>query len=226
MIQVRLDTTHFSKTLRNAVAYSKGFLRGAEQNKTVFNMQLAELTLEVLYRYIDSKARMNPDSLHHVYEWNMVGDESGRLFVLNAKPTQRSIWITGEFLPSKSVSESSDEPFRDKANVMENAIAIEIEPRSSGVLAFEDGNETIFTTNSIFIENPGGDEVAGSFGRAVEEFFEAYFTPMVLSQSGLIKDLQFPQEFTQFWAAGLNAGIGPGIQAGKKYMSIGDVNLA
>ena len=34
-------------------------------------------------QYMDSLARTKPKSLHHVYEWNKVGNKTARLFELN-----------------------------------------------------------------------------------------------------------------------------------------------
>ena len=35
--------------------------------------------------YVDSQARVNPKSLHHVYEWKKVGVPSARLFDLKVR---------------------------------------------------------------------------------------------------------------------------------------------
>jgi len=52
--------------------------------------------------YIDAQARVNPQSLHHVYEWNKVGNSGSRLFKLNI--TERnglSFKLGSTFLMSK-----------------------------------------------------------------------------------------------------------------------------
>lgn len=221
MIQARFDTKLFDKTMKNISQYSYGFLDGAEKNIAVFNIKLAELAEEALKKYIDTKAKANPESLHHVYEWNSVGSPSGRLFEINANVARNLITFTGQFIQSNSVSDTSEEPFYDKANIMENRIAIEVQPQSAEVLAFEQDGQAVFTVNSIFIENPGGDSVAGSFGRVVEEFFDVYFTASFLKQVGFFEKLSFPKEFAQNFQAGAKMGRTAGISAGKKYMSIG-----
>ena len=197
-----------------------GFLDGAKMGTIIFNTKLAQITEEALKQYIDVRSRANPESLHHVYEWNRVGDPSARLFEINAVASKNSIAISGQFIPSRSVSETSNEPFVDKANIMENAISILIEPRSSDFLAFDVDGQQVFTVNSVFIENPGGDEVAGSFGRAVDDFFEVYFTSTVLRQSGIFEQLSFPKEFAQNFASGAKMGRGAGRKAGMEYMDI------
>ena len=226
MIKVRFDQKIFDKTMRNTLDYSYGFIDGIEKNRLVFNKKLSDIAAEALKKYIDTKARMSPDSLHHVYEWNMVGNPSGRLFEIDCQPTPTTISLVGKFLPSSSVSDTSDEPFVDKANIMENAIAIEIEPRMNNVLAFESEGESVFTVNSIYIANPGGDEVAGSFGRAVEDFFDFYFSTTLLQQSGLLKDLETADEYTKRFSSGARGGgRSVGSLAGKEYMDIDEVTI-
>lgn len=220
MIGIRYDKKNFDKTLRNAVEYSLGFLDGAKMGTIVFNTRLAQITEEALKQYIDVRARANPESLHHIYEWDRVGDSSARLFEIKAVASKTNIIFSGEFIPSSSVSENSNEPFVDKANVMENAISILVEPRSSDFLAFDVDGQQVFTVNSVFVENPGGDSVAGSFGRAVDDFFEVYFTSTVLRQSGIFEQLSFPKEFAQNFAAGAKMGRSAGRKAGLEYMNI------
>lgn len=220
MTRIVYDTKHFKKTMNNVLQYSFGFLDGVKINQVVFNAKLAELTEEALKKFIDTKARMYPESLHHVYEWNSVGNASSRLFEINSTVTKNNISFTGQFLQSESISDTSDEPFYDKARIMENQIAIEVEPRSANVLAFEDGSQTVFTVNSVFIENPGGDEVAGAFGRVVDDFFDYHFTSTFLRQSGIFDQLSFPVEYTQYFNQGAKMGRSAGRRAGQKYMDI------
>lgn len=215
MVNISFDTKNFNKVMNNAVEYSKGFLEGVESNKLTFNRILGGYTVEALGEYIDSKARMNPQSLHHVYEWNSVGTKSARLFKINVSATNSQIIFNGSFLQSRSVSDGSTEPFSDKAEVMENGISITVEPRNSEYLAFEFEGETVFTTKSITITDPGGPEVKGSFQAVVEEFFNYYFTNSILQ--ALMKKLSSPQEFAKFFPNVKSGGRSLGVTAGKKY---------
>jgi hypothetical protein len=220
MTRARFDTREFERTFKNILDYSNGFLKGAEVNRKTFNDELGEYTTEALSKFIDSKARMSPDSLHHVYEWGQLGNSSARLFSISSQATKNSIILTGNFLSSSSISDTSSEPFVDKARVMENGIAIEITPKVSGVLAFEIDNDSVFSMDSIYIANPGGDEVAGSFGKAIEDFFENFFTNTVLFQSGIFEKLSRPKEYADNFPAGASGGgRGLGINSGTKYMS-------
>lgn len=216
MLRVKIDSKEVNKILENTVSYSYGFLEGVEIDQIIFNKKLGEYTADALSLYIDAQARSNPESLHHVYEWGATGDRNSRLFEIKSTASKRIITFSGNFLKSKVPSPSSDAIFYDKASVMENGIEIVVEPKFSDVLAFEADGEMVFTTNSIFIANPGGEEVEGSFGKTVENFFDFYFTRALLKP--FIKKLNNPVEFSQSFAAGARAGKAVGIDAGKKYI--------
>lgn len=221
MISAKFDTKDFSSKMINLDQYSKGFLNGINANRINFNNQLAMLTKEALEKFIDARARADKPSLHHVYEWNMTGNPAGRLFKIDHQAGTNIINFFGNFLPSSSVSDSSDEPFINKAEIMENQIQIQVEPRMNSALAFEDNGEQVFSMNSITIDNPGGDAVSGSFGRAVEDFFNIYFTTTFLTQSGILQNLQNPIEYAERFAAGVKgAGYSAGMSSASKYMSI------
>lgn len=220
MINIRMDTKQLNKILGNSVSFSFGFLEGAEINQIQFNRELAEFIKEALYKYIDAHARMNSESLHHVYEWGRVGSSADRLFEFKAQSSKRVIKFTGKFLQSKSISEGSSEPFYDKANVMENKISITIQPKSSPVLVFEDDGETIFTSKTIEISNPGGSAVAGSFSSIVNSFFDNYLTAGILRGAGVFDSLSYPNEYSDGFSSGTKNGRPTGIKAGRKYMSL------
>ena len=226
MINVKFNAIDFNDKMQNVVQYTYGFKKGIEENRKFFNLQLGKYSLELLNKYIDSKARMNPDQLHHVYEWGQTGDPGSRLFEIDTSATETNIVFYGKFRPSKSVSDTSDQPFVDKAQVMENGISIEISPKSSNVLAFEVEGETVFTTDSIYIANPGGDGVAGAFGKVVEDFFDNYYTNAVLSGSGILQKLSNPIEYSAGFSAGVTGGgFSAGRAAGKRYLTVRGVEF-
>lgn len=224
MFLVKFDNKELNKILGNTVSYSQGFFDGIELERLSFNRFLGGFTAEALSKYIDMKAKSNPNSLHHVYEWGMTGKENGRLFSFKVNATKTSISIDGSFLKSKKPSPDTTDIFYDKANIMENGISITIEPKQSSVLVFEDNGETVFTTKSIFIEHPGGDEVAGSFGSAVDSFFSQYFTNALLRP--VIMDLQNADEFRRNFKSGARGGGRPvGVRAGREYFRLSGVNI-
>ena len=218
MLYAKFSTAEVERIIGNVAEYSKGFLDGIDLEKIVFMNMLAEFVVDALYKYIDAQARGNPDALHHVYEWGGAGSPGARLYTLNAKATSSFIHIGGNFLPSSSVSDTATEPFTDKANIMENRIAITVSPRDSDVLVFDYNGQTVFTMNDIYIANPGGDEVAGSFGRTVETFFGQYLTNMLLAP--FFRDLERAEEFTQNFRAGSRGGYPVGVKAGREYLRL------
>jgi hypothetical protein len=217
MITVKLESNDFKKVFKNTVQYTEGFIQGINLNRLEFNRVLGGYTAEALGMYIDSKARSNPEMLHHVYEWKKTGDRSSRLFKINVNATNTSILLNGKFVLSNQPASESGQVFSNKAEIMENAISVTISPKNSPVLVFQDGDETVFTTKSIYVAHPGGDQVAGSFGGAIEEFFNSYFVFSILEP--LMKKLRNPKEFSAMFSQGAKSGKSVGVIAGRKYFS-------
>lgn len=219
MLSVRMDNKHFSKTMKNTIGYSMGFIDGVELNKFTFNKELAQFTKTALERYIDSRAKVNPKKLHHIYEPGMVGQENGRLYEFDAITTKNSIIFNGSFKVSTKIPLNGGDPFINRAEIMENAIAITIAPKNANVLAFEYEGETVFTSKAIYIAHPGGDEVAGSFGETVNNFFENYFTNTMLLP--LLTKLKNPIGFSNNFSTGAaGGGKALGMRIGKNYLDI------
>ena len=213
---INVNMTEFNKTMQEALGYSRGFLAGVEANEVLFNQQLAEVIKEAFYKYLDSTARLDPDRLHHMYEWGQAGVDKARLFRIEAFTGQQSIRFVTEFMQSTSVSPTANEPFVNKAEVMESGTTVTVSPRSGGVLAFEsDDGEMVFTSDEVTIDNPGGN-VAGQFAATAREFFTNYLDQALLRE--LIKELQNPVEFAQGWGKGMN--YGKGMKQGQRYLTI------
>ena len=218
MLHVRVDSREINKILGNSVKFSYGFLEGVKAQQIIFNTKLAEYTVDVLNKYIDSQARANPDALHHVYEWGMTGNSGGRLFEITPRVSLQDIHFEGKFLKS-STDNGNGYVFYDKANVMENGISVTVAPRDSSVLAFEDDGEMVFTAESVYIAHPGGTEVEGSFAKVIEEFFGSYFTSAFMQP--LLRDLATADEYAKMFPQGAKSGgRAAGIVAGKKYLDI------
>jgi hypothetical protein len=60
-------------------------------------------------------------------------------------------------------------------------------------------------------------QVAGSFGGAIEEFFNSYFVFSILEP--LMKKLRNPKEFSAMFSQGAKSGKSVGVIAGRKYFS-------
>lgn len=219
MPSARFDSTELNKILNNTIEYSTGFIQGIELERIFFNERLGNFVVEALEKYIDAKARSNPQALHHVYEWNMVGDPSARLFSFSSKATNNLIMFVASFKQSKSVSDTSTEPFTNKAEVMENSMTVTIEPKMSDLLVFDYNNETIFTSKTITIEDPGGPFVAGSFEKTVNDFFTQYLTSSLLQP--YLMDLSKADEFTRSFGSVRSSGAkSSGVKAGKAYLRV------
>jgi len=213
---IKTDMSDFNRTMQQAIDYSRGFLAGVEGNEIAFNRQLAEVIKEAFYKYLDSTARLDPDRLHHMYEWGQTGVDKARLFRIEAFTGQQSIRFVTEFMQSTSVSPTANEPFVNKADVMESGTTIKISPRGDGPLAFQgDDGEMVFTNEEVTIENPGGN-VAGQFAAVAREFFTNYLDQALLRE--LIKELQNPVEFAQGWGKGMN--YAKGMKQGQRYLTI------
>ena len=210
-------TTDYDKTMRSALSYSEGFLKGVEQYQTYFNLQLAEIVKQAFYKYVDSTARLDPDSLQHVYEWGQVGQSGSRLFQIEAFTGRQSIRFVTEFQQSTSVSPTSTEPFVNKASVMESGSMVTISPPAGGVLAFEgDDGEMVFTSNEVQVDEPGGPQAKGGFAAATRDFFYNYLDKGLLRQ--LIKEMETPIEFSQGWNKGMTYSTG--VRSARRYLTI------
>lgn len=219
---VNIDITDLMVKLNNIVEYTEGFLVEVQKERVAFNKALGNHIVTLLGQYIDSVARVSPESLHHVYEWGQVGDESGRLFDFNMVATDSSIKLIGNFLESSSVGPTATEPFVDKARVMERGIEVVIEPKNAEALVFEDDGETVFVTTSVTVEHPGGEAVVGSFESAVESFFTTYVSKEILRP--LLNKMSRAREYKRLFSAGARSGRRAGQQAARRYMNVGGLN--
>lgn len=225
MIKTKFNTKELNRTLNNVISYSEGFTRGVKYAQPNFNKELSVFIEEALNKYIDAKARANPQSLHHVYEWDMVGSPSGRLFNFTTTHSQNFITFVANLKQSTKPSRNSTEPFRDKAEIMEKQITVTIEPKDSNFLVFEDDGETVFTSDAVVIETPGGSAVGGSFERVVRDFFNNYLTVGLLKGSGLFDKLRYAKEYSRRFSQGAKSGSSPGITAGREYLNLGGIGI-
>jgi hypothetical protein len=218
-MKVTLDFKSFERQMANIVNYSTGFIDGVKSGKRVFLNNLGKESIIILGKYIDASARSNPKALHHVYEWSKVGSPSARLFDLDYTVSNIGLSIFGTFRQSNSIKDGSYTPFYNKAYVMENGIPVTIRPRNSNVLVFEVDGETVFTSKSVDVDNPGGDAVNGSFERVLDQFMTQYFKQSMLQASGLYSYIGRPTVFKKDIAAGSKLGKSKGIQTGFKWIT-------
>ena len=205
--------------MENIVQYSFGFLEGVKKGKKIFLDNLGRGTIEALALYVDSSARGNPSALHHVYEWYQTGSPNARLFDLDYTVSNNGLTFSSQFRQSRTLKEDSNEPFYNKAYIMENGIPVTITPKKSSVLVFEEGGQTIFTKGSVTVRNPGGDLVQGSFEKTIDEFMLRYFKQSFLRASGMYDYIKKPTVFKKNIKAGSKAGKSKGIETGFKWIT-------
>lgn len=217
---IKFDDRQFIKDMNNIISYSEGFLQGVENGKVKFFDNVGRQTIELLKQYIDSNARMNPESLHHVYEWYQTGSPNARLFDLQYSAKGDGISFSSTFSQSKSIANGATTPFYDKAKIMESGISITIKPKNKQALAFTDSlDNEIFVKGSVEVENPGGDQVEGSFQKTMQDFFQLYFSQSFLNILGLSKELADVRIYKQQLGAGKRIGRSAGVTAGYKWIT-------
>jgi len=213
------SSNQFKKEMNNIVDYSLGFLEGVKRGKTLFLKTVGMETVELMKEFIDSNARVNPEMLHHVYEWNQTGSTNARLYGISYTASNLGLSFRSSFSQSTSVKNGSRTPFYDKARIMEQGIPVTIRPKAAQVLAFEENGETVFTRGPVEILNPGGTEVEGGFEKAFDMFFNRYFSQAFLRTSGIAKYLENPQVYKKNMQIGKKMGRSKGISTGYRWIA-------
>ncbi len=213
------NSNQFKKDMNNIVNYSVGFLDGVQRGKTVFLKTMGMQTVELMKEFIDSNARVNPDMLHHIYEWNQTGSPSARLYDISYTTSNLGLSFKSSFSQSTSIKNGSRTPFYDKARIMEQGIPVTIRPRTAQVLAFEENGETVFTQGPVEVLNPGGTEVQGGFEKVFDMFFNRYFSQAFLRVSGIAQYLENPQVYKKNLQAGKKMGKTKGVSTGYRWIA-------
>jgi hypothetical protein len=169
--------------------------------------------------FIDSNARVNPEMLHHVYEWYQTGSPSARLYDISYTTSNLGLSFRSSFSQSISVKNGSRIPFYNKARIMEEGIPVTIRPKVAQVLAFTDNGEEVFTRGPVQVLNPGGNEVEGGFEKVFDMFFNRYFSQAFLRVSGVAKYLENPEVYRKNMKAGKSMGRSKGISTGYRWIA-------
>lgn len=212
------NDTQFMKDLMNVIGYSEGFLEGVQNGKKSLFKNLGDSVRQQLEEFIDSNARVNPQALHHVYEWYQTGSPSARLFDIEYTVSNLGLSLKSTFTQSSSIKDGSTVPFYDKARIMEDGVPVTIRPKKSGVLVFDDNGETVFTKNPIRVQEPGGSEVRGSYEATFDSFFQNYFSQAFLSSSGMGNYLKNPTIYKRNFAASKRGGRSLGVETGIRWI--------
>lgn len=227
MIGVKFDDKAFAKDMKSMLDYSAGFLEGAKSGKMKLLENLGEGFKEMLGKFIDSMATVNPSKLHHVYEWHNNGDPGSRLFDISfTVSTINGLSMFSDFRQSTTVSKSSNVPFFDKANIMERGISMTVRPRNSTVLSFDINGKAVYTKKPVVVTEPGGPDVQGGFNDAFDMFFNQYLSQSMLYSSGLGQHLSSPKEFVTNFSRAKTGGKSTGYRVGYRWISRGSINFA
>lgn len=220
-----IDARQFNRDIKNVIDYSIGFLEGVQNGKNIFLSNLGKNVVELLANYIDANARVSPQMLHHVYEWTRTGSPDARLFDLDYKVRAGGLSVNSSFRQSMSVQSGSNEPFYNKAQIMENGVPVKIRPKKASVLAFTDNGEEVFTKKEISIDSPGGLEVNGAYERTFNSFFSNYFSQAFLQSSQMSKYLKDISLYGKGFAMSKRGGRALGVRLGFQWITQAGVNL-
>lgn len=150
------------------------------------------------------RARSAASSFHHVYEWNKVGQESGRLFRLLKTNNSYGASIYYKFINSKKVvplpkeisrpgntgkKVGKSKIFKRKAEVMESGKPVQFITRKT--IVFSDKGRLVFIPpgKTVNILNPGGKQTNNSFSK---HFMTWWMTmpAQIAEETGIFKSLE------------------------------------
>jgi hypothetical protein len=218
MISANFNDASFFIEMSNVVKYAEGYLEGIHAGKPALLSKMGKTIKEVAKEFVDSMARTDPASLHHVYEWYQTGSPAARLFDIDYNVTSGGLSFNTTLSQSRSFSDGSTVPFYNKAYIMENGIPITIIPKKAGVLVFDDNGETVFTKSPIHVNAPGGKQVQGSLEETLNTFFDTYLTQSYLADSGFTMYLKSAKDFKTNISKSKSGGKSAGKQIGYNWI--------
>lgn len=219
MIRTKVHSGEFVRDMNKIIGYAEGFIQGAEAGKTNMMENVGAEVIDELKNFIDVNARINPMTLHHVYEWYQTGSPAARLFDLDYSVSNFGLSVGSTFRQSVTVRKGSQVPFYNKARIMENGIPVRIEPRSAKVLRFIEDGEEVFTKKPVNVIDPGGEAVQGGYERVFEMFFNQYFTQSFIRHSKVFRHLDDPSAFKLNFGKAKRGGKSAGFSVGFRWMS-------
>jgi hypothetical protein len=159
------------------------------------------LSANSFVKAMNLEAKGNPQTYHHIYEWNQIGLSKGRLFFLyNESSKGGKLVVKPGFVKSKTKvpvapellvpgrtgkSVAAKHVFRDKASIMESGTPTIY--KTSKPTPIPSGGKLKFVAAGTVIRNynPGGKKVKGSFERFYNHWF-ATKVNSVIDSSGII----------------------------------------
>lgn len=173
---------------------------------TEINNAIFTVSSRRFVRALNLAAKGNPKKFHHIYEWENIGNNKKRLYVLTKDlSTGSTLKIGANFIQSKTPvpippallsagktgkTVSSRNVFRDKASVMESGRGVSFQARRTLAFLNSVGSIQFIPAGRIVnILNPGGTQVKGSFEKFFHEWY-AVNTAVVIQSSGIMDSLQ------------------------------------
>lgn len=218
MLSLVIDSKQFQKEIDNIMKYSTGFIEGVHKGKSALYVALAPKIAEMASQFVDVNARMSPELLHHIYEWQKVGSPKARLFDIDYKITGIGITFTSSLKQSQSIKNGSNVPFYDKARIMEEGVAVTIRPKKANALRFEVDGQEVYTSREVTVDNPGG-QTKGQFENVLNNFFGVYFRQSFLNSSGLLQYFKSPQVYSKNLRSAKRGGRSLGLKTGYQWVA-------
>jgi hypothetical protein len=215
------NDAQFTKDMKNITEYMYGFVDGTKAGKPQLMKLLGVSVKTILEEFIDSSARVDPESLSHVYEWYQNGSSDARLFDILYTPSGKGLSFGFTLRQSSSIKDGSKTPFYDKARIMEYGIPVTITPTKAQALSFDIDGKTVFTKKSVTVENPGGAAAEGGLKNAFTQFFTQYISQALLDVTGLRKHFEIASEFNDGFRSAKSGGRSLGTKMGIKWISGG-----
>jgi hypothetical protein len=218
MLKVVMDSKQFQKELNNIMKYSTGFIEGIQKGKSAFYLGLAPKIAEMASQFVDVNARMSPELLHHIYEWEKTGSPEARLFDIDYKISGVGITFTSSLRQSSSIKNGSNVPFYNKAKIMEEGLGVTIRPKRANALRFEIDGQEVYTSREVRVDNPGG-QTQGQFEKVLSNFFGVYFRQSFLNSSGLLQYFKSPQVYSKNLNSAKRGGRSLGLKTGYQWVA-------
>lgn len=195
-----LDDRGTVQKIAATLLYQSNVVSGVMLSPTVQSKYINSMFNQInndLSEYIDMRARSNPKSLHHVYEWGMTGSKEGRLFEIKKTNTNGMSFGFGyNFIQSKVPVPSYSARrfiFANKAVVMENQTPVIVAPKYSKSLKFTIGDRfiTMPAGKSVKIVNPGGMAVSKAFSSNYSNFLNSNLLENSIIRSGIKTKMEY-----------------------------------
>lgn len=177
--KVGWDTGQMPEKIMAMAKFHGTLLKQLQNDPATYNMIAnagARIISKYFDAYVDHVARIDSYRYHHIYEFGMTGNQSGRLF----KSTIKNGNISYSLLEAK-VPNKNGYPFSTKAFIMEAGDPITITPKRGEFLVYDLNGETIASRES-YVPSPGGPYVKGAFADIFNEFFNSNLPEKALKE--------------------------------------------